>query len=340
MNAPLPDHDSRVYSPPATTVRPGEVDVVMKRPEVPDWGGEQTELGSNIYCAGWDSEDGEVRLWVGPYAGGLVDGWAVSVETESGVDVVMRCTPDQAVEWAKSVAWSVHQSREEALDAAPDDWRSANHGRPFDVAYNIVNQLGDLWEVPVDRRQETNDRAWVFATTLIEQFDSGLRDAIQALAADWRSQPHDPDSTAITVMRHCGAQLASALADHPARGALEAADPLPGSRPLLDRKAVQYLLMNFRSGALRDSVSGPPGSASARLDATADAVLELARPMPTRQQLAMVLDKHRIRTGPSITCSCGGWTERPVGSLLWTPDEFARHQTEAVLALLGGDADA
>lgn len=44
---------------------------------------------------------------------------------------------------------------------------------------------------------------------------SGLREALEALAKDWRSEPHNPDSVAITVMRHCGAQVAGALAEHP-----------------------------------------------------------------------------------------------------------------------------
>lgn len=36
-----------------------------------------------------------------------------------------------------------------------------------DIGYNIVNQLGDLWEVPVDVRQATNDRCWAFASGLV-----------------------------------------------------------------------------------------------------------------------------------------------------------------------------
>lgn len=35
------------------------------------------------------------------------------------------------------------------------------------VGYNIVNQLADLWEVPVDVRQATNDRCWTFVEQLV-----------------------------------------------------------------------------------------------------------------------------------------------------------------------------
>jgi hypothetical protein len=38
---------------------------------------------------------------------------------------------------------------------------------PF-VAQNIVNQLADLWEVPVDLRQATNDRCDQFVSRLIK----------------------------------------------------------------------------------------------------------------------------------------------------------------------------
>jgi hypothetical protein len=38
---------------------------------------------------------------------------------------------------------------------------------PF-VAQNIVNQLADLWEVPVETRQATNDRCDQFVTRLIK----------------------------------------------------------------------------------------------------------------------------------------------------------------------------
>jgi hypothetical protein len=39
--------------------------------------------------------------------------------------------------------------------------------KAFDAGYNIVNQLADLWEVPVDVRQATNDRCWEFAAVLV-----------------------------------------------------------------------------------------------------------------------------------------------------------------------------
>lgn len=46
------------------------------------------------------------------------------------------------------------------LDGGPYRW-------PIDVARNIVNQLGDLWKVPVDVRQVTNDHADRFIAGLV-----------------------------------------------------------------------------------------------------------------------------------------------------------------------------
>lgn len=43
----------------------------------------------------------------------------------------------------------------------------AHTRRASDVGYNIVNQLADLWEVPVAVRQATNDRCWDFAAGLV-----------------------------------------------------------------------------------------------------------------------------------------------------------------------------
>lgn len=37
------------------------------------------------------------------------------------------------------------------------------------TALNIVNQLGDLWNVPVDVRQATNDEADAFVLKLIRK---------------------------------------------------------------------------------------------------------------------------------------------------------------------------
>lgn len=85
-------------------------DVVMARPLPPVWGGEESDEGTQIYHAPWDSEDGNLRLWVGPYSGGLNEGWAVTVD-DGVLDVVMRCTADQAIEWAKNVTAAVRESR-------------------------------------------------------------------------------------------------------------------------------------------------------------------------------------------------------------------------------------
>lgn len=350
----MPDHDDQTHFPAVKTVRRGEINVTMKRPEAPDWGGEETDLGTHIYYSAWDSEDGSLRLWVGPYEGGLHKGWAVSVSADD-VEVVMKCTADEAVEWARLVAAAVYESRAEAVDSFPEDWTAGTRRTAFDLGYNIVNQLGDQWQVPVDVRQASIDRCWAFVTNLLEEFvagqgksssDQGLREALQALAADWRSQPADPDSTGMTVMRHCGAQIARALDEHPAepatncrclqdesgievkpgcpehdprrasvqveitdeaveaaariefgigweqqtaalqgrcrqfaRAALVAAAPLLGPQPMLDRGEVHQAIANV----------WPTQGDSMETAGVVQAVMELARPMPTAEQIHQAL---------------------------------------------------
>lgn len=97
---------------PGATGKPAKVEVehVMDDPNLPDWGGEETDEGTPIYHAAWDSQDGSARVWAGPYAGGLTDGWALSVEAETA-SVLLRCSTDQLVDWAESVRKAIEDSR-------------------------------------------------------------------------------------------------------------------------------------------------------------------------------------------------------------------------------------
>lgn len=89
---------------------PATVDVRMERPTAPDWGGEYTKEGRQLYHHAWDSTDGNVRLWVGPYTAERSEpSWAVTVQAD-GVDVVMRCTAAEVVEWADEVKAAVDAS--------------------------------------------------------------------------------------------------------------------------------------------------------------------------------------------------------------------------------------
>lgn len=111
----------------------------------------------------------------------------------------------------------------------------------FDVAYNIVNQIADVYQVPVDVRQATNDRCWEFAAELIAQFAAA-----------------------------------------------------PG--PVIDREAlVQALARSFhRNDNCAEDWDGlEPIAVLAYLDEarlSADAVMKLARPMPTRGQIAEAIE--------------------------------------------------
>jgi hypothetical protein len=53
----------------------------------------------------------------------------------------------------------------------------------------------------------------------------------------------------------------------------------------------------------------------------------------TDEQIRMrdVLKAHQLRIQPSGgVCSCGEWTERPYGSVLWGPDDWEEHLEEAL----------
>lgn len=87
---------------------------------------------------------------------------------------------DEAVKAGANAYWETEGNRavcmRAALEAAlphltPQPSRTAEA-----VGYNIVNQLADLWEVPVDVRQATNDRCWTFAAKLVATAMNGKSD--------------------------------------------------------------------------------------------------------------------------------------------------------------------
>jgi hypothetical protein len=83
--------------------------------------------------------------------------------------------------------------------------------KAFDVGYNIVNQLADLWEVPVDVRQATNDRCWEFASKLVASAAPDV-EALKPVVVD-REALRSHDMVGIPVDTNC-------LARHPVSGAL------------------------------------------------------------------------------------------------------------------------
>lgn len=100
------------------------------------------------------------------------------------------------------------------------------------------------------------------------------------------------------------------------RAALESAAPLLGPRPLLDWEAVKRVINEAR--ALPATHSSRP---------SIEAVLELARPMPTREQIAGVLADHDADS--VIDCTCG-WRDDQ------NDEDLLHHQADGVLALLTG----
>jgi hypothetical protein len=105
-----------------------------------------------------------------------------------------------------------------------------------------------------------------------------------------------------------------------ARSDLEAVAPLLGPRPLLDREAVYALLR-----ATRVTVNDEWRPTETSAGQIADAVMELARPMPTREAL--------------IWAMCRADRKEPEGkSAAWlrlAEETFGRY-ADAVLALLSG----
>jgi hypothetical protein len=102
--------------------------------------------------------------------------------------------------------------------------------------------------------------------------DQSLRDAVEELAADLDRQ---------NVVMVAGRALRDLLAAHPAEPA----------RPLLDREAVYALLR-----ATRVTVNDEWRPTETSAGQIADAVLDLARPMPTREQIAEAMHNHWSQT--------------------------------------------
>lgn len=106
----------------------------------------------------------------------------------------------------------------------------------------------------------------------------------------------------------------------PMRAALAAALPYLVPRPLLDREALGAVLLSFGADVRLDS-----GRPAEMLGLAVDAVLELVRPMPTRQQIATVL-----HDGTHGRLQCSG-----PNCYIW--DESYK-SADLVLSLLGGES--
>jgi hypothetical protein len=211
------------------------------------------------------------------------------------------------------------------------------HYRPSaeDVGRNIVNQLADLWHVPVDVRQATNDQTWAFAADLV-------RSAFPA-------PPPEPERSAPGVSDAAVAAAERAYEAFGAgmRDALEAAAPLLGHRPqpqpveelvgvltdpnwgkpLLDRDAVRDVFVQFWNGVLCNS-DVPGWTVQEEAEKALAAVMERARPMPTREQIAQRLFAERI----GLESDSEAWAKAPES----VRARFLR-RADAVLALLNED---
>lgn len=78
------------------------------------------------------------------------------------------------------------------------------------------------------------------------------------------------------------------------RNALEAAAPLLGPRPLLDRETMLRAIVAASEPEGSDNIMGREYVEN-YADVFADAVLKLARPMPTREQIDPFLQEWRVR---------------------------------------------
>lgn len=198
------------------------------------------------------------------------------------------------------------------------DRATATHSAPFDVAYNIVNQLGDLWNVPVDVRQASNDRCWAFAAGLISAF-------VAKQPAPARVEI--TDEAAMAAARVLGGPNPPAMHVEAAREALEAALPLLGPRPLLDREAVRTELIQFGIDLKMEDLH-PEVGASEMVDRRVDAVLRLARPMPTREEIARAQYNQDVAESRQVPNDWDNAGDIVRGAYL--------NAADAVLALLNG----
>lgn len=205
------------------------------------------------------------------------------------------------------------------------------HRTAFDVGRNIVNQLADLWQVPVDVRQATNDDCWEFAERLISEYVTEVCSTRQ------------PSGAAVEA----GAKAAWHLDDKASmrevsRAVLEAAYRVDAPRPMLDRQAMVWAMC-------RADRKEPEGKSADWLQLAeetfgryVDAVMGLVRPLPTEEQLDEWLTEHeevwRFHEGAERrTRGCGcGWEPDS-----WDSDDqfyeyYREHRNGAVLALLNG----
>jgi hypothetical protein len=122
---------------------------------------------------------------------------------------------------------------------------------------------------------------------------------------------------AATIARHVYWEQQAGCTDglSAMRAALEAAAPLLGPRPLLDRDAVRRILGDVRALPVTRS-----------MNPHIEAVVALARPMPTREQIDELLQLHRV--GPAFRPA----DPRYPGAL----PNYRRKLRNALLALLNG----
>lgn len=140
-------------------------------------------------------------------------------------------------------------------------------------------------------------------------------DAVRAGArviARWRAE----------FTRQTGFERAHILDVQEAREVIEAARPLLAPQPLLNREAVkQALLAVWRREAEAETVDSPEG----HCDGLADAVMVVARPMPTREQIIEAMARAEGRT---IKWHSEQWRHLAEEVFGWRAD--------AVLALING----
>jgi hypothetical protein len=132
--------------------------------------------------AGWwiDPQRGVARFWrsspgVRTFFLGMHNHFVVRMLQEPASDAVARemhemvtDAPGYQFDKAHKGCWAVLQRPGYSSDTAFEDELPTSPDSP-DLAWNIVNQLFDLAEVPVEKRQAVNDQADAFVTSLLER---------------------------------------------------------------------------------------------------------------------------------------------------------------------------
>lgn len=137
-----------------------------------------TEDYARIHNEGWDAATEQFADVFTEIRSDLADG-AAAIDVLGELDDVVKAM--------------ANRDTTDRLDGGPYRW-------PIDVARNIVNQLGDMWNVPADVRQVTNDHADRFIAGLVVRTPTPIDQLTQIRDASITPAEKDAVNRCITAL--------------------------------------------------------------------------------------------------------------------------------------------